>query len=281
MSNTSKIFLNKITDALVIEILKTVIPVFEKERIEYFIVGAFARDIGLLTAGHNQPPARKTKDIDLAVMVGSHDEYDRLITRLLKNPDLQPHPSEPYRLLFKEAYEVDLLPFGEISNPDGSVKIQTFELNMPGFESVFPDSKTVDTEEGLEIKFSSLPGVVLLKLLAFDDRSHERAKDIRDIDYILKNFYFLFVEQIIASSEDLIDLYQNEDTIFDELVSAHFIGRELGGLLKTNSALKKRILSILKKEEKHPKMSTLLSIPDLKDRAKIFKAMLSGVEDVK
>ncbi len=279
MSNTSKILLNKVTDDLVIDILKTVLPIFEKEKVEYFIVGAFARDIGLLAAGYNEPPTRKTKDIDLAVMVGSHEEYEELISKLIQTKDLQPHPSEPYRLLFKETYEVDFLPFGEIADKDGTVKIQTFELNMPGFEAIFPEVKTVETEEGLQIKFSSLSGVILLKLLAFDDRSLERSKDIIDIDYILSNFYDLFVEEIVDSSSELIDLYQNEEIYFDKLVSAHFIGRELRIILRKDNHLRERLNSILKKEIVTPKMSLLLPATNLDDNVKIFMAMMEGLND--
>lgn len=42
------ILLNKITDDIVIEILNTVISIFKELEIEYFVVGAFARDTELL-----------------------------------------------------------------------------------------------------------------------------------------------------------------------------------------------------------------------------------------
>ncbi len=71
MSNISRIFLNKITDDFVVEILNIIIPVLEAEGVDYFIVGAFARDIGMLAKGYDQLPKRKTKDIDLAVMVSN------------------------------------------------------------------------------------------------------------------------------------------------------------------------------------------------------------------
>ena len=63
------IILDKITDDVVIEILNAVIPVLKELEIEYFVVGAFARDVELLAKGHTDPPARKTKDLDLAVML--------------------------------------------------------------------------------------------------------------------------------------------------------------------------------------------------------------------
>ena len=279
MSNTSKIFLNKITDGVVIQILKAVIHLFEEEEIEYFIVGAIARDIGLLAAGYKGVPARKTKDVDLAVMVGSLNDYNRLIAKILTLSDFHLHQSEPYRLLFKKTYEVDFLPFGEISDKDGIVKIKTFELNMPGFDAVFTSIKTIYVEEGLRLKFSSLSGIILLKLIAFDDRPAARTKDITDIGYILTNFYDLFVEQIIENASDLIDLYQNKNTLFDVFVSAHFIGREIGTTLQNHTVLRKRVISILEKELEKPKMARLLPGKELDEKSKIFKAMLIGLKE--
>lgn len=72
--NYQPILLDKITDEIVIEILNAVIPVFKELEIEYFVVGAFARDVELLAKGYNDPPARKTRDLDLAVMLSSEEE---------------------------------------------------------------------------------------------------------------------------------------------------------------------------------------------------------------
>ncbi len=78
MKHASKIFLNKITDEVVVTILKDIIPTLNRLGIEYFIVGAFARDLKLYEKGYDKAPKRKTKDIDLAVMVSSQEEYDQL-----------------------------------------------------------------------------------------------------------------------------------------------------------------------------------------------------------
>ena len=65
MSNTYQpILLNKITDEIVIEILNAVIPSLKSLEVEYFVVGAFARDVELLAKGYDETPARKTKDLD-------------------------------------------------------------------------------------------------------------------------------------------------------------------------------------------------------------------------
>lgn len=60
--NYQPILLNKVTDDVVIEILNAIIPVFKELNIEYFVVGAFARDLELYAKGHHDPPTRKTND---------------------------------------------------------------------------------------------------------------------------------------------------------------------------------------------------------------------------
>lgn len=169
MNNTSKILLNELTDELVIDILKQVIPILKKEEIEYFIVGAFARDLGLSAIGYDRIPARKTKDIDLAVMVGSIGEFEELKAKIAQLRDFRPSEEEPYRFIFKKAYEVDFLPFGEIYNEKGVVELKakkTFVLDISGLKEVNLWAEKIDTVEGLELRFTSLPGVVLLKLFA-------------------------------------------------------------------------------------------------------------------
>lgn len=51
MKPTSRILLNKITDEVVISILNDIVPVLNDLCIDFFIVGAFARDIKLFEKG--------------------------------------------------------------------------------------------------------------------------------------------------------------------------------------------------------------------------------------
>lgn len=108
MSKTSKIFLNQVTDDLVIEILNRIVPILEADKIDYFIVGAFARDLGLMAKGFRLLSARKTEDLDLAVLVGSTAYYEELIGRIAAVKDFVRDENEPYRLHFKKAYKVML-----------------------------------------------------------------------------------------------------------------------------------------------------------------------------
>ncbi|HMR43841.1 MAG TPA: nucleotidyl transferase AbiEii/AbiGii toxin family protein [Saprospiraceae bacterium] len=273
--------MNKITDEIVIEILKTIVPLLNRQGIDYFIIGAFARDIELLVRGYSEPPERKTKDIDLAVMVGSLSEFQVLRAVIATLPEFEQDEKEPYRFLFRKRYELDLLPFGEITDEKGRAELlanKTFTLEMPGFDAVFPFAETVETEEGITLRVSSLSGIVLLKLLAWQDRP-ERIKDIRDIDNILKHFYLLHIEEIIQNSGDLIDLYNEKDVVFVESVSAHYVGRQINEMLQNDPGLRDRLLRFLEKQSTGFEMARLMSPENIEDSQKIIAALYRGLKE--
>ncbi|MEZ4960429.1 MAG: nucleotidyl transferase AbiEii/AbiGii toxin family protein [Saprospiraceae bacterium] len=281
MSNTSKILLNKVTDEVVIELLKAVLPVLEAAGIDYFVVGAFARDVELLAKGHSNPPARKTKDIDLAVLVGSIEEYEALKASLAALPELEESLAEPYRFIFRGAFEIDFLPFGSIADEKGRVELKakkTFVLEMPGFDAVQPFAETIETEEGIKLKVSSLAGVVLLKLLAWQDRP-ERHKDIHDIDHILKSFMTLHWEKISAEPDDIFELYQAETAVFEQCVSARYIGRQMNLMLQNDAPLKERITQLLHKNLDGLAMARLMSPENMEESQRIIQALLDGMND--
>ncbi len=286
MSNRYRpILLNEITDDVVIEILHGVIPVFNQLSVSYFVVGAFARDVEFFAKGHTGPPSRKTKDLDLAVMVADEKEFNRIKSVLLSLDGFTAHALEPYRLLFKESYELDLLPFGKIEDEKGDVYLKakrTIVLNMPGFSEAHLAVETVKTDQGFELKVSSLPGVVLLKLIAWDDRPAERSKDIQDIEYIFRNLYLLEVEEIVANDSDLLDLLEGEEN-YSECVSARYIGRKIGVMIRETETLLNRVRRILLKNtesESTSAMAKIIAYETQEEAIRIIRQLYLGIEDV-
>lgn len=285
MSNTyNPILLNKITDDVVIEILNTLIPTLQELGINYFVVGAFARDAELLAKGHTDEPKRKTNDLDLAVMMANEEAFEHLKIKIGNIDGFELHSTEPIKLIYQQRYEVDLLPFGEIENEKGQVELKahrSFLLDMPGFKEVFPNINTIPTNQGYDLNVCSLPGVVLLKIIAWDDRKH-RTKDITDIEYIISHLYLLEINAIIAEEEDLITTFENEHKLFAESVSARFIGRKIGEMILESHPLQTRILEILNTNTQNAEnspMGQLFSYDTLEDSVNIIKQILFGIED--
>jgi len=284
MSNTYQpILLNKITDDVVIEILNAVIPSLKSLEVEYFVVGAFARDVELLAKGYDETPARKTKDLDLAVMLSDEKAFNDLKIALSKLNGFEIHHTEPIKLIYKNSYELDLLPFGEIVNEKGLVELKakkTFTLDMPGFAEVYPTTSSIITDQGFELRVCSLPGVVLLKLIAWEDRSH-RTKDIQDIEYIIRNLYLLEIEEIASTNGDLLDLLENE-THYTEAVTARYIGRIIGAMLKDSTTLLNRVEKLLVRNIKdidNSPMGKVMSFDTLEESIHIIEQIYLGIQD--
>lgn len=172
----------------------------------------------------------------------------QLLERLeaLATGDFVAHEREAIKLLYRQAIEVDLLPFGEIENLDRETRIEKsrpFIMDVPGFREVLPAAEQV-TIEGLTIRVCSLEGIVLLKIIANADNP-SRTKDITDIEHIVNVYFELNDARIYEEFNDVFELYDAEEVDYLQLVSARVIGRIMGRLLSDSLALRQRMLDIL------------------------------------
>ena len=209
--------------------------------INFFIVGAIARNIWL--AANNERPSG-TKDIDFGVFVADIETYNKLREILMKRFNYTPSRENAFCLITSESQKIDLLPFGEIEQ-DGEVRVKGVGLTsvrLDGFKEVF-ERGTVDVEIGEEIYRScSIPGVVILKMIAYDDRPERRGKDVQDIEAICQNYPTIEDENIWANHSDL---YDGDLEHFD--VGTIVLGREMSRVISANDELRTRVIAILNK----------------------------------
>src|SRR6476620_10775272 len=86
---------------------------FEKFRIDFYLVGAVARDVWM--SGINKiAPRRTTADIDFAVLINDKGTYEALKDYLINTERFYPYRGNAFVLIWKDKTEVDLLPFGAI-----------------------------------------------------------------------------------------------------------------------------------------------------------------------
>src|SRR6185437_13981967 len=204
----------------ILELLAVFSQVAKGLGIDYFLVGAQARDIRL-SATPEHTPRRFTKDVDIAIMVGSEREFEQMKQALVATGVFTSHETLAIKLFYKQAIEVDLLPFGQIEGLESEVRLekpQLFVMDVPGFKEVMPTA-TVLTVEGVEIRVCSLEGIILLKLFANADNP-SRTKDLSDIEHILKAYFNLATEAIFTEFTDVPDLYATTDPDYLTLVSA-------------------------------------------------------------
>ena len=91
---------------------------------------------------------------------------------LLQTGVFTAHETEAIKLFYKQAIEFDLMPFGEIENENRKIRIykpQLFVMDVPGFKEVFPSAEEIEISNSSRLKVCSLEGLVLLKLIAYDD----------------------------------------------------------------------------------------------------------------
>jgi predicted nucleotidyltransferase len=225
--------------------LKDLENVFKTFGIDYYVVGAVARDIHL-SADLDAAATRKTNDVDLAILINDEGHFNQLKAALIATGNFTPHATETIKLFYHNAIEVDLLPFGEIEDRNRNVKLTdpSFLLNMPGFREIYPFVADIQVTDDMSIKVCTMEGIILLKLISNNDRP-QRTKDLTDIDHIIKVYFELYSGNIYEKHFDTMDLYETSQGDYLQLVCSRVIGRKIRTLLAGSDVLLARIKQIL------------------------------------
>ncbi|MCC7298671.1 MAG: hypothetical protein IT244_10095 [Bacteroidia bacterium] len=238
-------------------------PHLKELGINHFIVGAISRDLAL-SVHKDFRSSRITEDVDVAIQISSIDKFEDLIKRLIDKGEFQQIGKNPIKLLFKQAIEVDLLPFGDAENEKREVYIpmagRPFVLSVPGLSEVQEHVKEFQLPNGQIIYYCPLEGIVLLKLVSWYEKP-ERIKDSEDIYHICKVYFDYCGDKIYTDTGDLMDSYSIEDPEYIPLVASHYLGRQVRKMTKENPML---VNIVNRKLEKYDG---------------IFRALLDGFND--
>jgi predicted nucleotidyltransferase len=253
MSTIYRISLERLQPAGMSEAMAALQRGFNQFDVDFYIVGAVARDIWM-TQVYNEPDHRTTKDLDLAVFISDLPTYEALQVWLIDYEGFVLAQSSAFCLLYTATtgtVVVDLMPFGAIADEQGNVFLSgrgMERISTVGFVEVLAEAATVDTSTGEQWRVVTLPGMVALKLVAWQDRPEERGKDATDIWNLLA-VYFALVENEVYT--DHLDLFDEDDTAaptyFKLLVGARVLGRQVGQLLAAGSVCT-RLLALLAEE---------------------------------
>ena len=255
---------------------------FQQFGIDYYLVGAVSRDVWM--AGINKiTPTRTTGDIDFAVLINDKGVYEVLKEYLVKEEGFSPYNNNAFVLIYKDGTEVDLLPFGEVEDTGRSVTVIGSgynKIHVDGFKEVY-ENRLPEIEVGNhKFKFCSLPGIVLLKMIAWNDRPESRPDDILDLSDILKHYFDMNSENIY---ENHLDLFEQED--FELLdVSATVIGREIRNIVIRSTQLYERIRKILEDNSKgnNSRMAEIMTRHfdnTIEENVRLIQRMKTGIED--
>lgn len=221
------------------EVFELIDDVLKNRGIPYYLIGVSAIALEMLKKGIK--PARGTKDIDFAIMISTLQQFEEVVYDLVKAGFNK--VKTPWALIHpKYDVIVDLLPFGEIeeNNKVGFNQRYT-DLHVLGFKEVMKNSREYKIEDRV-VHVPPIPGMVLLKLVAWSDRPEDRANDPYDILRIIEHYNDLEFESNMTDHYDLIP----EEEDFDERAfAARILGRKAKEYLDKSTDLKNRIMKVL------------------------------------
>lgn len=220
------------------EVFEIIDKVMLQHQIPYYLVGASAVALELLKKGIK--PSRGTKDIDFAIMISTMKQYEELGETLVQHGfNKVKAPWTFYSSQYNVA--IDMLPFGEIEEQDTEQFNQRYsDLHVLGFKEVLEETEKVEIEEKI-VNIPPLPGMIILKLVAWSDRPEERENDLADIIRIIEHYFDLNFDEIVEFHHDT---FGNGE--FDKvLISAEVLGRKARSVLSKSEALEGRIIEVL------------------------------------
>ena len=227
-------------------ILQALNSFFQSKKIDFYIVGATARDI-LLTNLYGLIPERKTMDIDIAIAISDWKEFEIIERELPQREYFEKDSHQKQRFIYKGFYAIDVIPFGKIAQKDGNIYWPpdgVIAMSVSGFPEIAAATISVSIDNEFDIKVSSLSGFFLLKLMAWKDRYLSSSKDAYDIALIL--LHYLGINEQRAVQEHY-DLYEVEP--FDQVeASGRLIARDIKALIGRNKDTMTYLIEILRRE---------------------------------
>ena len=217
--------LNNSFNEKITQTIKTIQGIFEELEIDAFLIGAQARDIWFLPKRN----PRITKDIDWVIAHSNENLFKQLKTLLIEREGYT-ETTNPLRLKNPEGIDVDLIPF---DYPDTPHFIGLHEIFERGTEEIVLSNATY--------RLATLPAIVFLKFIAWDNRPENRLKDIEDIVYIIKNYDIY--------SMDVLDNHHELYTELEpEYIGARVIGRKISYILGNSITFKHQIIGIIERQ---------------------------------
>lgn len=190
MSNIYRISFSQLRQ----ENLKVTFASFERALqaldIDFYLIGALARDTWF---SQQSIRALGTKDVDFAVLISNPEKYEQLKRFLVDRQDFN-ETSNKYTLRDSNGFQIDLLPFGSIEIEGKKIidKSGFTRTDVHGFREVYEEAvKEVLFEDKHSFKVATLAGIVILKLISYDDRPELRSQDVKDIAAIIDHYFDL------------------------------------------------------------------------------------------
>ena len=239
---SSEQFENPLLKELLVELNRS----FEALAMQYYIIGATARDI-VFSALYGQGSARKTFDLDIAIAIPDWETFEHISAELCSHGSFKKSKEQKQRFTYKDVYELDIVPFGEVAKADEKIYWPPEEdhaMSVKGFTEIAHDTIRLNVDGEFDINVASLPGIFILKLVAWKDRSYKTSKDADDMSYIIASYLPIHQENL---QEKYYHIYDDEHYT-DYTAGAAILASELKTLLLGNDSIRNEVIAILEAE---------------------------------
>jgi len=215
--------------------------------------------------------------------MNSIEQFEELKDNLVKTDHFIKSTSNPHRVYTSDhKFMIDLLPFGKIEKSHYVTfkDKENTRISTLGLKEVFEKSIPVVIDHKLEILSASLPGIVILKLVAWNNQPELRTKDLKDISFIIRNYFDLQDELIYEKHNRYfgVDLDVNQ-------IAVLALGREMKEIMFGSKVLLKTILEILNTQNSLKAASPMIQIMaiemdlDIDKVAEYIELILKGIND--
>lgn len=224
------------------------------------MVGAFARDI-IQEQIFGGKRGLHTKDIDIGILLPDWSAYEKVIAELTQQRGFRAGRLV-HEFFSPTNIQTDILPFGSVEN-NRSISFPSaphFGINMMGFAEAWEYRLTVNLDGKQELNIPSATGIIMLKLIAWNDRHPQPVslKHITDIGELLESYYFGTYDEV-NDDPRFADVYDilGDDTLLP-LHSGVVVGRKLHIVTKKFPETRAKLLELLALMLKQPSPKDVL-----------------------
>jgi predicted nucleotidyltransferase len=280
MNNTWLNISGKISEPL-ISIYALIADIAGQNNLPFFIIGATARDL-IFEHAYGIKAPRATKDIDLAVQVANWQEFEKLKDQLMATGEFT-SDKQVQRLRYRDEIPVDIVPFGDIEAngniswpPDYSI-----EMSVTGFQEAYNHTQVVRLVENpaLDVHVVTPAGLVVLKLIAWNERKAQSKKDALDIAFVLRHYVGEWNRPLLYEHHEEIIIAEDYD---ETKVGARMLGQEMSKMLSSPThQLVSEILRTQTGEQAHYRLvEDMLTTPEqFEQNLELLEALNRGWHD--
>jgi predicted nucleotidyltransferase len=199
------------------------------------LLGAFARDLIFNHICGIEVP-RATMDIDTCVQMVSWDHFDTACENLKAIGFCEDGPDHPEKMYDTNGQEVDLLPFGSLSEDGRTITWQTDSSpwTILGIQEAHDKAWKVRIDE-LELRVSPPCAMIYLKMLSTYDRPGDRRrKDTQDIDFVLEHYLDATGRERLRSDGSDADVMVLESGDIEK-ATARVVGRDIASMVEAET----------------------------------------------